>query len=82
MTTLEKETMTRGVEDVEVGEGNDKIVDDVTSAALVKVPTGSASEPLAGQVVDGGLRAWLQVLGCFFLVSRGEFLEMPHSTET
>lgn len=42
---------------------------DSTFSPLEAIPSQVASEvPAAAEIHDGGVRAWIQVIGCFFLV--------------
>lgn len=81
MTPLDKETLARRVEDVEHGDENNKSVHDVILAPIEAVTSAVASEPPAAPVQDGGFRAWLQVLGCFFLVSMRTPWKYEHTND-
>lgn len=65
-TMSEKETLPyAGNETLDPEHG--KEIHDVASAPLETMPSQVVSERPPPQIKDGGFRAWLQVLGCFFL---------------
>ncbi|KAK5943691.1 hypothetical protein PMZ80_004699 [Knufia obscura] len=63
----EKKTSTHVGHDVPSSEDGKETIHDTTSAPLETIPSQVASEVAPTEIKDGGIKAWLSVLGCFFL---------------
>lgn len=64
---MEKETFNR-TSTVDSDENGSPIFVHGTANPVPDVPSIAVDEPPPQTVPDGGFRAWLQVVGCFFLV--------------
>lgn len=74
MASSGKEQSPHSVEDLEKRPIDDKGLQETAAAPLETIPSTTVVPPPVVEVQDGGFRAWLQVLGCFFLVGQCNFL--------